>query len=134
MTTIILSILVITYLITRGVIEGWVWYTRDNNNNDPEELITFNTYHHWRLVESFSIFIIACFVFPSITTALGSWIIGLTIYERIMVLVSHNDFWLKKPPFVLGKTRFNNKISINHPKPIIEFFIGISIGIILIII
>ncbi len=134
MITTILSISLIIYLITRGVIEGWVWYSRDNDNKDPKELISYNSYHHWRLVESFTIFIIACFVFPSITTAIGSWLIGLTIYERLIVFVSHDNFWLKKPPYILGKTKFNDEISIKRPKPIIEFLVGITIGVLLIII
>jgi len=130
---IILSLLLwIAFWGSIGITEGWKWRI-DKKREDNNSLVTYDTYHVWRLVTNASVillFVVAGlfndiglvrFVGSLVFSTVASWI----LYERVMTYVIWDDWLKKKEDFHILKYDFP------RPHPYIEVGIGVASLIIL---
>lgn len=119
---IIIAMIAISFWASISLTEGWKW-RMDNKRADNNSLITYNSYHVWRLITNASWIGLGIILWMSNTSGmLVSFLIancaGWIFYERLMSFAQYDNFMYKRSDFhILG-------IYIKRPHPIYEVLFG----------
>jgi hypothetical protein len=118
----------------QGILEGWIWASPERRINN--KIICGNKgtgangiidYHAWRLLEELCIL---CGIYGGYkysgnhfwSILIGSWYLGVFLYERLLNHIVFDDCWHNKPYF--------NLMGYNLPSGNIRDWMYLAIGII----